>query len=253
MEAEPWNRCRDCADWGWVVLAKETGERSIAGHCGDRAGRSGPRAPPASPSRSWPREEPLRRVARMEADVEASMPNHLMVDLETLGREPGAVIVSIGAVKFDPSGETLGDKLYTNITIQSSLDAGLRVEGATIQWWMEQPDRARLALFHPDPLPLRRVLSAFARFYRGSESIWSHGSTFDIPILEVAYRALNEWRPWVPRAVRDTRTLFSLVPQAVVEGVQREGMEHHALDDAVRQARMVQAAYRWLRTRQVSG
>lgn len=174
------------------------------------------------------------------------MLNHLMVDLETLGREPGAVIVSVGAVKFDPDAEALGNEFYANVMIQSCLDAGLTVEGATIQWWMEQPDATRLALFHPDPLPLRTALSAFAEFYKGSEYIWSHGSTFDIPILETAYRAVNEAQPWASRVARDTWTLFGLVPESVVERMRGEGVEHHARDDALRQARMVQAAYRWL-------
>ncbi len=178
------------------------------------------------------------------------MLNNVMVDLETLGRDPGAVIVSIGAVKFDRERETLNGDFYTNIMIQSCFDAGLTADGATIQWWMEQPDEVRHALFRPDPLPLRVALSAFAEFYRGCEHIWSHGSTFDIPILNAGYRALNEQRPWSSRHIRDTRTLFSLVPQSVLESLQSEGLRHHALHDASRQARMVQAAYRWLRTAQ---
>ena len=178
------------------------------------------------------------------------MPNHVMVDLETLGREPGAAIVSIGAVKFDADGESLGGDFYANVIIQSCLDVGLTVEGATIQWWMEQPDEARHALFRPDPLPLRAALSAFSEFYRGCECIWAHGSAFDIPILNAAYRALREERPWSSKHIRDTRTLFSLVPQSVLESVPPEGPKHHALHDARQQARMVQAAYRQLKMAQ---
>ncbi|MFQ5897119.1 MAG: 3'-5' exonuclease [Candidatus Methylomirabilia bacterium] len=176
------------------------------------------------------------------------MPSHLMVDLETLGAEPGVVIVSIGALKFDADGQTLGEEFYTNIMIQSCLDAGLSVEGRTIQWWMEQSDEARQALFRPDPLPLRAALAAFSDFYKGSDYIWSHGSTFDVPILGAAYRALDEDRPWSWTNIRDTRTLFSLVPQSVLDSVPCDGIKHHALHDAIRQARMVQAAYGWLRT-----
>lgn len=174
------------------------------------------------------------------------MADHVMVDLETLGREPGSVIVSIGAVKFELTAETPGDRFYTPIIIQSCLDVGLTVEGATLQWWMERSDDLRSALFHPDPLPLRVALLTFAQFYTGSECLWAHGSTFDIPILDAAYRALREDLPWSSRQIRDTRTLFSLVPRSVVDGVVWEGPEHHALYDAIRQARMVQAAHRWL-------
>lgn len=175
------------------------------------------------------------------------MAHHVMVDLETLGREPGAVIVSIGAVKFDPMEETLGHNFYSPIVIQSCLDAGLVVDGATVQWWMERPNDVRHALFRPDPLPLRVGLATFAKFYAGCECIWSHGSTFDIPILEAAYRALREELPWSSRNIRDTRTLFSLIPRSVCNSIPWEGPEHHALYDAIRQAQMVQAAYRWLK------
>ncbi len=176
------------------------------------------------------------------------MANHVMVDLETLGRDPWAVIVSLGAVKFDPDSDKLDGDFYANVMIQSCLDAGLSVDGATVQWWMEQPDEARRALFHPDPLPLHAALSGFTEFYRGCEHLWAHGSAFDVPILGAAYRALRQERPWSSRQIRDTRTLFSLVPPSVLEGIQPQGLTHHALHDASHQARLVQAAYRWLRT-----
>ena len=30
------------------------------------------------------------------------MATHAMIDIETLGTEPGSVVLSVGAVKFDP-------------------------------------------------------------------------------------------------------------------------------------------------------
>jgi len=172
---------------------------------------------------------------------------HVMVDLETLGREPGSIIASIGAVKFDTEGETLGLEFYANIDVQSCVDIGLTIGGETFRWWMDQPEEARRALFSPTPMPLRDVLSAFAEFYKGSEFIWSHGSTFDTVILDAAYRALKMGRPWLSKNTRDTRTLFDLVSQSVLDTVPSPGPSHHGLFDAIRQARMVQEAYRWLR------
>lgn len=169
-----------------------------------------------------------------------------MVDLETLGDEPGAIIVSIGAVKFDTQGDTLGDEFHANIDVQSCVDVGLSIGGETFKWWMLQPDEARKALFDPTPQPVREVLYAFSEFFKGSEFVWSHGSTFDIAILGAAYGALKVKPAWSLKQTRDTRTLFDLVPQSVLGSVQSQGPSHHALFDAIRQARRVQEAYRWL-------
>ncbi len=37
---------------------------------------------------------------------------HIMLDLETLDTTSSAVVISIGAVAFDPETNALGDKFY---------------------------------------------------------------------------------------------------------------------------------------------
>lgn len=76
---------------------------------------------------------------------------HVMVDLETLGTKPGSVILSIGAVTFDLDGSGRdGRTFYQRVNIQSCLDAGMTVDGDTVEWWFH-PDRdqARRALLSP--------------------------------------------------------------------------------------------------------
>ncbi len=60
--------------------------------------------------------------------------NHLMLDLETWGTAPGSALRSIGAVFFDLDGKT-GETFYRNIDKQSCLDAGLKIDPATVSWW----------------------------------------------------------------------------------------------------------------------
>ena len=71
--------------------------------------------------------------------------------------------------------------------------------------------------------------------------IWGHGSHFDIPILENAYKACNLIPPWKFWQVRDTRTLYE------VAGVRLSNtyvkMKHHAIYDAFRQMIAVQKAF----------
>ena len=80
--------------------------------------------------------------------------------------------------------------------------------------------------------------------------LWSHGPAFDPPILAEAYHAVGLPVPWHYRAPRDTRTLFDV---AGIEDhsawlAQHSGearVQHHALSDAICQARAVCAA--WVR------
>jgi exodeoxyribonuclease VIII len=68
--------------------------------------------------------------------------------------------------------------------------------------------------------------------------VWSHGSNFDIVILENAYKAIGQAAWWKYSNVRDTRTLFDLAEHKYVS---KGG--HDALDDAMRQAEAVAYAY----------
>jgi DNA polymerase III epsilon subunit-like protein len=61
----------------------------------------------------------------------------IMIDIETLGTEPGSIITSIAAVPFNRNGE-MGKAFYMNIDIQSSIDAGLTINAETLKFWMEQ-------------------------------------------------------------------------------------------------------------------
>lgn len=64
-------------------------------------------------------------------------------------------------------------------------------------------------------------------------SVWSHGASFDIPLLDVAARRVNTVLPWRHLNVRDTRTLVALYPN-----VKRviPTLKHCAKADAIAQA-----------------
>jgi len=183
------------------------------------------------------------------------MLNHVMIDIETLGTQPGSVILSIGACYFGlPEGTPEASTFYTNISIDSCLKHGLTVMGDTIYWWLKQPKEAQEALFDPRPLGLAEALSAFRRWLPQDSAkfyVWSYGSDFDLTLLAVAYSRLGQMPPWRYKHVRDARTIYWLAPgheQAVPQERpgESQSVKHHALNDAVRQALRVQAAYRLL-------
>lgn len=178
---------------------------------------------------------------------------HCMLDLETLGTNPGCIILSIGACRWNPEQKQITlrprDKFYRNVNIQSCLDAGLTADGATIAWWLDQSHEARAALRIPEPGDLSLALLQFQNFYEAwgevpelrCRRLWCHGATFDVPVLGAAYRTLDKKEPWGYRDVRDTRTLFELTGVIIDRTA---GIHHHALHDAIAQAEAVHQALR---------
>lgn len=160
------------------------------------------------------------------------MTERVMLDLETLGTDPGAAIVSIGAVRFDTSG--LGETFHRSISIESAIAAGLAVDGETLEWWLDQDPQAQQVLAGGQDLA--GALVDFRDFYGDAEEVWAFSPTFDCTILSAAYDAVDLERPWNYRAERDARTLAAL---PIAADVEHDGTVHDALDDARHQARMV--------------
>jgi len=159
--------------------------------------------------------------------------DRVMVDIETLGTDPGAVILSIGAVRFGPN--KLGSQFYAKLSIASCQRAGLTVDGETLEWWREQDA----------PMPygakqLEDALLDFSEFLVGSSEVWAYSPAFDCAILKHAYEVVDLDVPWHYQNERDCRTL-AVLPQWP-DDIKQQGTEHDALDDAVFQARATASA-----------
>ena len=166
-----------------------------------------------------------------------------MVDLETLATSPNAVILTLGAVTFDPASNKIFDKLYYRVDVDSCDRLGMVVDDATIEWWSKQAANVQTEAFAEDNrVPIEEVIEKFHKFAWNCDAFWSHGATFDLVILDCYYRKLNKVPPWNFWQIRDTRTLFDLGydPEMPKEGL------HNALEDASRQAIGVQTIYRKL-------
>ena len=184
----------------------------------------------------------------------------MMVDLETCGVVSGSVILTIGAVRFDPRAKFLSaddlsgtglDPLtmredrafYRRVDIDSCLDLGMTQDPDTMKWWSEQDPDARFEAFAADPrIKLREALLQFCMWFKGTGAakIWSHGATFDVAMVEGTCRHTELHIPWKFWDIRDTRTLYDFT------GISphRPMNHHHALWDALHQAEAVQRAYR---------
>ena len=162
------------------------------------------------------------------------MSTQVMVDIETLGTGSSAVILSIGAVKFDTDKPDLQDSFYVAIEPKTCTDFGLKIDADTVMWWLH-PDRApaREQMQSEMRLDLATALDGFAQWF-GPDSlpVWGNGCNFDNVILRSAYEACGlecPWKFWHDRCYRTVKTFFP--PLDTV----RHGVYHNALDDAIYQ------------------
>ena len=175
------------------------------------------------------------------------MSKHLMVDLETMAVSPNAVVLSLGAVHFNPYGNGYGDKLYMRINIDDQDALGREVDPNTIDWWSKQDPVVMEEAFSPDNrVGLVEAMDKFHKFAWGCDAFWAHGSCFDLVILENIYRQLGKPVPWSYWQIRDTRTLFDL---GFSPDMPKGGL-HDALQDAIRQSVGVQTIYTKMKIRE---
>lgn len=172
---------------------------------------------------------------------------HFMIDLETLGTKSNSVILSIGVAQFDLRGSVMA-VFHRGVLVDSCLKAGLQVDGSTIEWWLKQPKENIERLLNLNCTTLYNALEELASLslYANSKNcyVWSHGSNFDIVLLENAYKAVGQKIWWDYKNVRDTRTLFDVVNYKY----EAKG-GHDALEDAISQAKAVCEAYQQLNRR----
>lgn len=168
----------------------------------------------------------------------------LMIDIETLGTAPGSVILSIGAVAFDAVTGEFGEEFYAAIDPQSAVAAGLTMDVSTLKWWMMQSEEARRAAFAGERM-IVETLSEFGDYVRRIDAtrVWAKPPSFDLVLLEAAFRSAGISIPWHYRTPRDVRTLLDISGKVAMTGV---GVAHNALDDARSQAADVINAVRSL-------
>jgi hypothetical protein len=162
---------------------------------------------------------------------------HVMLDLETLSTRPDAVVLTLGAVKFDPYSKEQGAGIYHRVDVDEQIALGRHVDDTTVDWWGRQVEDVREEALGPDNrISLENFTAELNRFLVGADCIWAQGPVFDIVILENLYRQLGKPVPWNYWQIRDSRTLLSTF------GDSRDKNStnlHNALADCVSQAEAV--------------
>lgn len=183
----------------------------------------------------------------------------MMIDLETLSTRTDAVVLSVGAVMFRADQDEQNkprQEFYELPNIQSQISAGLNVQADTLKWWFKQSDNARGEFSGTDKNldSYPTVLKKLTQFYGAYKPrrVWSHGATFDLPILATAYAIYGMECPWKYWDGRDTRTLFELLGEGRDGKLQQllkpgNTTAHNAVIDCQHQANAVNYAWRKLK------
>lgn len=173
------------------------------------------------------------------------MTTHAMIDIETLGTEPECVVMSVGAVKFNPfSNDEPFEKKHWKLDIDSQSEKGRIIREDTLQWWAKQDEHVREAAFSEhDRIYLGDFFKELNKWCVGVQDIWCQGPQFDMVILENLYRQFKSHHNWAYWQIRDSRTLFAMLPEDPRKAVQED--LHDALADAYWQATCVQQAFKF--------
>lgn len=164
--------------------------------------------------------------------------NQVMIDIETMGKNTSAPIISIAAVRFHiENGELNIDVLrafHEYVSLKSSMMCGGIPDAETILWWMQQPDEARSQFEREKGILLPKALVKLAAFIQPDDCVWGNGPTFDLSILKSAYERNYLTVPWNHQNERCLRTIVALNP-SIKENHQFKGTKHNALDDCINQ------------------
>lgn len=171
---------------------------------------------------------------------------NIMIDLETLGTNSNATILSIGAVYFDEDRVYYNRQFYEKIDMNSCHQFGLTDDEETVKFWERQSAEAKAELMK-DMRPLDEVLSKFYSFVEDKKStkIWGNCCSFDNVILRNAFYACDMKPPWFFWDDRSYRTLKNLFPN--IKKTEFKGTRHKAIDDAINQAEHAQWILRYIR------
>ncbi len=175
---------------------------------------------------------------------------HMMIDLETMGKNPDAPIISIGAIFFDPQTGDMGPEFSKTIDLET---AGGVIDRDTIKWWLKQSREAQSAIM-TDEIQLDDALLQLREFIDENSGeffvrVWGNEANFDNTILRRSYERQGIPCPWRYYNDRDVRTIVELGKTIDFDArtvIPFEGVRHNALDDARHQAKYVSAIWQKL-------
>lgn len=161
----------------------------------------------------------------------------VMIDIETLGSNPRAPIIQIGACGFNLNSGEVGAPFSVLVKPDFSYT---RPDEATLAFWLKQDDAARLhvAKCVEEGLRAEEAIGRMGIYYSDigvPSNVWAMPPSFDIVILEHTASHFGLRMPWRYDATRDLRTLERLCGASRDDRTQAT-VKHDAGADAAAQA-----------------
>jgi len=174
------------------------------------------------------------------------MATYGMIDLETLSTRPDAAILTVGAIKFNPHADVEPHSgRYWRLNVDEQTALGRHVDEGTLTWWNQQPAAIKdEALSDHDRTNVLIFLKELNKWAVGIDLLWCQGPLFDYQILQNLYAQMQTPVPWNYWQIRDSRTLFDLLPEDPRKKMQTS--LHNALADCYYQAKCVQQTFKQL-------
>lgn len=164
-----------------------------------------------------------------------------MLDIETLGNRDDSIVVSIGAVFFDPNTGETGAEFERVLAYQDQIDKGRKPTQSTMQFWFSQ-EKEPQKIFLEDGISTDQALQEFEGFICDNAKIdqvkpWGNGPSFDLTIMESLFRDFGFQIPWCFWNVRCLRTFKEYIYNG--KDLKREGVYHDAKDDCKHQIKVI--------------
>ena len=182
-----------------------------------------------------------------------SVMKHIMLDIETLGTEPGSAILTIGLAHFDPARGVIVDSTEFRCTQASQEALERAIDPATVKWWGQQSQEAQDRLTEP-PLydDVGEMLKDVWSWMNGvcasqwDLAVWAKGPGFDqVLCRDLAKQVGQKWKGHFSRDMC-VRTML-LIAKAKGWGdilAMENTLAHGAEADAVHQANQVMEVMR---------
>jgi len=143
-------------------------------------------------------------------------------DVETLGVESNAVVLSAALIHFDPEKrptyqDLLDDACFVKFNAKEQMDAGCTVSKSTLDWWKNQHEYVRKVSLDPsrDDVSVKTGLNKFYAYMKQfpnsqKQTMWARGSLDQIVIDSLANRfeleSIIDYHVW-----RDVRTAVDIL------------------------------------------
>jgi len=174
--------------------------------------------------------------------------DEVMIDIETTSTENNAMILTIGAIKFNRlnTNKKLNEmeSFYKRVFIPFDDEEDFDVSNKTIEWWSTQNEDAFYEAFaNPDRIQLENALEKLKDFIPTDSLVWANSPQFDCVILENAFRYYNIDIPWSFWNLRDLRTIMDVSSMKHNDFIHLKKCDHNSLHDCHYQISVVKECY----------